>query len=167
MDSPWRNLILLFFLIYYQRRSQYHSIVVALSSSSSSTTPNTKNNENLNDNTSGWKATPCNRICRYNANVYDGKVCIGCFRDTYEISHWDKMTPQERSNALDDAADRLTEQLSSMLLPSLSPMNDDDEADNDDDNKNNKNNAGRRWYGSVSVTELNQQALQWRTLDGH
>jgi predicted Fe-S protein YdhL (DUF1289 family) len=51
-------------------------------------------------------STPCVRICRYNANVYDGQVCIGCFRDVFDISHWNGMTPMERTYALLDAADR-------------------------------------------------------------
>ena len=32
--------------------------------------------------------TPCNRICRYSNSFYNGQVCIGCFRDTYEIKMW-------------------------------------------------------------------------------
>lgn len=51
--------------------------------------------------------TPCNRICRYNANVYDGQVCIGCFRETYEIGAWQGMLPSEKYFALLDANDRL------------------------------------------------------------
>jgi len=50
--------------------------------------------------------TPCNRICRYNADFYDGKVCIGCFRESYEISAWSSMSSIERSYALYDAIDR-------------------------------------------------------------
>lgn len=50
--------------------------------------------------------SPCNRICRYNAKVYDGQVCIGCFRETYEIANWSSMSPIEKSYALMDAADR-------------------------------------------------------------
>ena len=52
------------------------------------------------------KSTPCNRICRYNSNFFDGEVCIGCFRDTHEISNWVSMTSQEKSYALEDAAER-------------------------------------------------------------
>ena len=52
------------------------------------------------------KPTPCNRICRYNSNFFDGEVCIGCFRDTHEISNWVSMTSQEKSYALEDAAER-------------------------------------------------------------
>ena len=50
--------------------------------------------------------TPCVRICRYNADCYDGAVCIGCFRDGFEIGQWASMSPLERSYALQDAADR-------------------------------------------------------------
>jgi predicted Fe-S protein YdhL (DUF1289 family) len=52
------------------------------------------------------KPTPCNRICRYNSNFFDGEVCIGCFRDSHEISNWVSMTSQEKSYALEDAAER-------------------------------------------------------------
>lgn len=51
--------------------------------------------------------TPCTRICRYNANVYNGNVCIGCFRETFEIGAWETMTPVEKYYTLLDAADRL------------------------------------------------------------
>jgi predicted Fe-S protein YdhL (DUF1289 family) len=53
--------------------------------------------------------TPCNRICRYNANVYDGQVCIGCFRETFEIGAWQSMSASEKYFALLDAKDRLEE----------------------------------------------------------
>jgi len=50
--------------------------------------------------------TPCNRICRYNANFLDGQVCIGCFRETYEISSWSGMSDEDRYYAVLDAKDR-------------------------------------------------------------
>ena len=50
--------------------------------------------------------TPCTRICRYNADCYDGKVCIGCFRDTHDIAQWSSMSPIEKMFSLEDAADR-------------------------------------------------------------
>jgi predicted Fe-S protein YdhL (DUF1289 family) len=53
--------------------------------------------------------TPCTRICRYNANVFEGHVCIGCFRDTYEIGNWASMAPIEKYYALLDAIVRLEE----------------------------------------------------------
>lgn len=62
--------------------------------------------------------SPCNRICRYNASFYDGKVCIGCFREAYEIKMWQSMSPVEKSMALLDALDRRNQhdQISSMSL---------------------------------------------------
>jgi predicted Fe-S protein YdhL (DUF1289 family) len=51
--------------------------------------------------------TPCNRICRYNANIYNGHVCIGCFRETYEIAAWQGMSASEKYFTLMDAMDRL------------------------------------------------------------
>jgi predicted Fe-S protein YdhL (DUF1289 family)/catechol 2,3-dioxygenase-like lactoylglutathione lyase family enzyme len=53
--------------------------------------------------------TPCIRLCRYNADFFDGQVCIGCFREGYEIGTWNSMTPTERSFALLDAADRYSD----------------------------------------------------------
>ena len=50
--------------------------------------------------------TPCTRICRYNASCYDGKVCIGCFRDTHDIAQWSGMSHAEKMFSLEDAADR-------------------------------------------------------------
>lgn len=165
----WRSLVFVCLVHHYSIQSSRWYVVRALSSSaassssSSSMKPNNNNHHDNNDNTDnvGWKATPCNRICRYNSNVYDGLVCIGCFRDTYEISHWDTMTPQEKSYTLDDAADRLVEQLQQQQqqLPSSSSTSTMDTKTNDID-------GGRLWYGSVSEAELRQQATQWRTLDG-
>lgn len=53
------------------------------------------------------RPTPCTRICRYNQNFYDGQVCIGCFRDTVEISSWSKLSSFEKGLALEDASERL------------------------------------------------------------
>lgn len=52
------------------------------------------------------QATPCVRICRYNADFYDGSVCIGCFREVFEISNWASFTVDEKIYALQDALDR-------------------------------------------------------------
>ena len=50
--------------------------------------------------------TPCTRVCRYSSAFYDGRVCIGCFREEYEIEWWASMSASERGYALRDAADR-------------------------------------------------------------
>ena len=55
--------------------------------------------------------TPCTRICRYNADFYGGQVCIGCFREGFEIGTWSSMSDMERSYALFDAADRSSEEM--------------------------------------------------------
>jgi predicted Fe-S protein YdhL (DUF1289 family) len=63
--------------------------------------------ENQNQGASSWVSiTPCVRICRYNADFYGGQVCIGCFREGFEISAWSSMSDGERSMAVLDAADR-------------------------------------------------------------
>ncbi|KAL3803544.1 hypothetical protein HJC23_014092 [Cyclotella cryptica] len=51
-------------------------------------------------------ATPCIRICRYNASFHNGQVCIGCYREAYEIQSWQSMTALEKSMTLLDAIDR-------------------------------------------------------------
>jgi glyoxylase I family protein len=58
-----------------------------------------------------FSVTPCTRICRYNADFYEGQVCIGCFRETFEIGTWSSMSDMERSYALLDAADRSSEEM--------------------------------------------------------
>jgi len=50
--------------------------------------------------------TPCVRICRYNADFYDGQVCIGCFREAFEIGCWSSFTDTEKLFAYQDALDR-------------------------------------------------------------
>jgi len=51
-------------------------------------------------------ATPCNRICRYNSNFYDGQVCIGCYREAYEVECWQSQTPMQKAMTLLDCIDR-------------------------------------------------------------
>jgi glyoxylase I family protein len=58
-----------------------------------------------------FAVTPCTRICRYNADFYGGQVCIGCFREGFEIGTWSSMSDMERSYALLDAADRSSEEM--------------------------------------------------------
>ena len=73
---------------------------------------NNNGNQNINNTLkkSKIKPTPCTRICRYNANFYDGQVCIGCFRDTVEISTWSQMSHEEKGYTLLDAHDRCISQ---------------------------------------------------------
>jgi predicted Fe-S protein YdhL (DUF1289 family) len=113
----------------------------ALSSSTTTTPPTTSDNNH-------WKPTPCNRICRYNANVYDGEVCIGCFRDGYEISQWSRMTADEKACALEDAADRLA----AITMSSSSTRTSEG--------------FGAGLGGSVSENELRRQAEGWKTWTG-
>ena len=50
--------------------------------------------------------SPCTRVCRYSSAFYEGRVCIGCFREEFEIEWWASMSASERGFALRDAADR-------------------------------------------------------------
>jgi predicted Fe-S protein YdhL (DUF1289 family) len=49
---------------------------------------------------------PCNRICRYNKKLYDGAVCVGCFRTDDEIRAWASMDARQRRWAALDMAER-------------------------------------------------------------
>jgi glyoxylase I family protein len=60
----------------------------------------------IDDKAEEVSATPCIRICRYNSSFQDGQVCIGCYRDTYEIQAWQSMTAMEKAMTLLDATDR-------------------------------------------------------------
>jgi predicted Fe-S protein YdhL (DUF1289 family) len=66
----------------------------------STTLPNQPNND------PSFRSTPCVRLCRYNSNFFNGQVCIGCFRETYEISQWSSLDNREKACALQDAFDR-------------------------------------------------------------
>jgi predicted Fe-S protein YdhL (DUF1289 family) len=57
--------------------------------------------------------TPCTRICRYHSKVFDGQVCIGCYRETYEIGNWQRMKSVEKYYALLDAVGRFDETITS------------------------------------------------------
>ena len=87
--------------------------------------------------------TPCTRICRYNADCYDGKVCIGCFRDTHDIAHWSSMSPLEKRFSLEDAADRCKD------------LSEKDGKDTDS-----------CFEGGITETALREQASQWGAWNG-
>ena len=80
--------------------------------------------------------TPCTRICRYNSNFFGGQVCIGCYREAYEIGTWSSMTASEKHMTLLDAIDRIEEATSLSL-----------ELD-----------------GAISVEELKRQANYWQSI---
>ena len=58
-----------------------------------------KNNEIL---------SPCVKICKYNNKFMDGMVCIGCFREQYEITNWLKMSAKEKKQVFIDIEERKT-----------------------------------------------------------
>lgn len=49
--------------------------------------------------------SPCIHVCILN----DSDVCTGCFRTGQEISHWGRMSEQERRGVLDKAIQRESE----------------------------------------------------------
>ena len=89
-----------------QRHSQTHQQHSIDSSQEENEKKASGNTSTTTDATSKVPATPCIRICRYNSNFYDGQVCIGCYREAYEIKGWQSMTSTEKAMALLDSIDR-------------------------------------------------------------
>ena len=54
-------------------------------------------------------ADPCNRICRYKRDFFDGQVCIGCFREISEIRSYGSMSAREVSWCAESMAERRQE----------------------------------------------------------
>ena len=52
--------------------------------------------------------SPCVKICKYDNKFMDGMVCIGCFREQYEITNWLRLSPDEKRQALFDIEERKT-----------------------------------------------------------
>ena len=50
--------------------------------------------------------SPCIKICKYDNKFMDGMVCIGCFREQYEITNWLKLSGDEKKRALIDIKER-------------------------------------------------------------
>jgi predicted Fe-S protein YdhL (DUF1289 family) len=48
----------------------------------------------------------CVSICKYDPNFLNGQVCIGCFREQYEIINWHKMSTKEKKVAQEDIIKR-------------------------------------------------------------
>ena len=94
-----------------------------------------ESNNSVSDNLRSVPASPCNRICRYNSAFYDGLVCIGCFREAYEIQTWNSMTNMQKSMTLLDAIDRCSDE-----------------------------SMGYTFDGAVTLDELNHQCLYWSNL---
>ncbi len=56
-----------------------------------------------------FTASPCVKICKYKKDFMDGKVCIGCFREQFEITNWVKMSNSEKQLAIKDTKERKKE----------------------------------------------------------
>ena len=52
--------------------------------------------------------SPCVKICKYNNKFMEGMVCIGCFREQYEITNWLKMSAKEKKQVFIDIEERKT-----------------------------------------------------------
>ena len=49
--------------------------------------------------------SPCVKICKYKKDFMDGNVCIGCFREQFEITNWVKMSNSEKQLVIEDTID--------------------------------------------------------------
>ena len=136
------------------RSTRYLSSV----SENAESTPNDCNGDsigsgNKEDQDRQVPSTPCTRICRYNANFYDGQVCIGCYRDTYEISAWDGMSAMDKSFACLDAADRIPH-----------PAAGAGDGGGDDDTGKEYDESRHGFGGAISRQELEKQARYWEKI---
>ena len=52
--------------------------------------------------------SPCVKICKYDNKFMDGMVCIGCFREQYEITNWLTMSAEEKKQVFIDIEERKT-----------------------------------------------------------
>jgi predicted Fe-S protein YdhL (DUF1289 family) len=82
-------------------------------------------------------STPCVRICRYNSNYYNGQVCIGCYREVYEIGTWQGMTKNQKSLTLLDCIERC----------------------------NTKQHESGGFDGAITIEELTRQYMYWSDND--
>ena len=53
------------------------------------------------------RKTPCVNICKYDKNFMDGFVCVGCFREQYEITNWSKLSSKEKAIIYQDITSRM------------------------------------------------------------
>ena len=50
--------------------------------------------------------SPCVKICKYEDAFLNGMVCIGCFREQFEITNWIKMSENEKKKSILDTLER-------------------------------------------------------------
>ena len=50
--------------------------------------------------------SPCVKVCKYDKNFMDGMVCIGCFREQYEITSWTSMSTNQKKEVIEDSKER-------------------------------------------------------------
>ena len=51
-------------------------------------------------------SSPCVKGCKYDKNFMDGMVCIGCFREQYEITSWTSMSTNQKKEVIEDSKER-------------------------------------------------------------
>ena len=51
-------------------------------------------------------SSPCVKVCKYDKNFMDGMVCVGCFREQYEITSWTSMSTNQKKEVIEDSKER-------------------------------------------------------------
>ena len=51
-------------------------------------------------------SSPCVKVCTYDKNFMDGMVCVGCFREQYEITSWTSMSTNQKKEVIEDSKER-------------------------------------------------------------
>ena len=140
------------------------ALMIVDASSSSSNDVFNNNDEWLqsNDNSSGSigrggtivPSTPCVRICRYNSNFYDGQVCIGCYREVYEIGTWQGMTKNQKSLTLLDCIERCSTTTNVVVI------------EGGGERQQQQHESGG-FHGAITIEELTRQYMYWSEDDVH
>ena len=50
--------------------------------------------------------SPCVKICKYDKNFMNGMVCIGCFREQFEITSWTSMSANQKKEVIENSKER-------------------------------------------------------------
>ena len=141
------------------------ALMIVDASSSSSNDVFNNNDEWLqsNDNSSGSigrggtivvPSTPCVRICRYNSNFYNRQVCIGCYREVYEIGTWQGMTKNQKSLTLLDCIERCSTTTNVVVI------------EGGGERRQQQHESGG-FHGAITIEELTRQYMYWSEGDVH
>lgn len=51
-------------------------------------------------------SSPCVKICKYDKTFMGGMVCIGCFREQFEITSWTTLSNNQKEEVIKDSKER-------------------------------------------------------------